>query len=236
MSRTRSPRFRFRSAMPPQSGSSGLVARCVATRLAVVVVCAVAFLGCPRVQVEDDGAPALGPGSLLPADAIPYDFAWQQVVTIAWDGRDESFDAVLQKRGDVVELIGLGPMGRPAFVITHGADGVLMENLAGRELPFEPAYMIADVQKVSYPWGEPVVDGSTETRTLDVAEFTVEETWTDGHLTARTFARADAPDRGVATVRYEGWGDGDAPATATFDNAWFGYVLRVRTVEQQRLP
>lgn len=205
---------------------------------------ACASIGCSGGLHRGDERPLgedpVGPGALLPPDTLGFDFSWHQVVTVAWtnpDGSDqaESFEAVLQGRGGTMQLVGLGPMSQVAFVITHTADGVAYENRSGREFPFEPEYMIADVQRVSFPWGPAPEPGFSGRRRLEVLDVSVEETWDGGHLAERRFARLDAPERGEVVVSYSGWAGGDTASTAVLESGWYGYRLTVRTVSAQRL-
>lgn len=165
---------------------------------------------------------------------MPFDFSWRQSVSIDWGEGAQAFEAVLQKQGDTLQLVGLGPMGRPGFVITQNAEGVTLDNRSGRELPFEPEYMLADVQRVVFPWASPVDAGFEGGRAFERLDVAVAESYRAGVLVERSFERLDAPGRGRAHVTYLGW-DGDAPSEAMLDNRWFGYVLRVTTLTQERL-
>jgi len=179
----------------------------------------------------------IGPGPMLAPTAIAERFLWRQRVTASWDDHSESFDAVLQMDGEELILMGLGPMGRPGFIATLSASGVSFENRSGRCLPFAPDHIMADVQKVYYPWLSTVSEGFTGTRAGEYESLQISETYAEGRLVMRTFQRSDAADRGELRVRYEGWQPGrTAPQRASLDNAWFGYELTIVTVEQQRLP
>ena len=90
--------------------------------------------------------------SLLPVDDLRANLMMRQHVTVKWADREESFDAVLQKRGGVLLLLGLGPMNTVGFKLTLDRKGVSFDNLSGRELPFRPERILADVQRVFYPW------------------------------------------------------------------------------------
>ncbi len=174
---------------------------------------------------------------MLAPTAIAERFVWRQRVVASWGDRSESFDAVLQMDGEALILIGLGPLGRAGFIATLSASGVRFENRSGRSLPFAPEHIMADVQKVFYPWLPPVLAGFTGTRAGEHETLMISETYADGRLVSRSFRRSDAVDRGELRVHYEGWLPGrSAPQRATLDNAWFGYELTIVTVEQQRLP
>lgn len=179
----------------------------------------------------------VGAGPILAPAAIGEPFLWRQRVTASWGDRSESFDAVLQMHDDELTLLGLGPMGRPGFVVTLTAAGVSFENRSSRRLPFDPEHIIADVQKVFYPWMPPPTEGFSGTRASEHGVLMVSETHVEGRLRDRTFTRSDAADRGELRVSYEQWDPAlRAPNRAVLDNPWFGYQLTIVTVEQQSLP
>lgn len=204
-------------------------------RLGVLLLLA----GCIRGESSATSEPATGlsPGPLLEPASIGEPFFWLQRVTATWADRSESFDAVLQLHDDELMLLGLGPMGRPGFIVTLSADGVAFENRSGRRVPFDPEHIIADVQKVFYPWmPEPPAEFSG-TRALVHGILTITETHVDGRLRGRTFERSDARERGALRVIYGDWDpSARAPSRAVLDNPWFGYELTIVTVEQRSLP
>jgi hypothetical protein len=128
-------------------------------------------------------------------------------------------------------------MGSPAFMVALSESGITVENRTGRRMPFAAEHIIADIQKVYYPWLPPVADSFTGTQRGAYEILAISETYADGRPLTRAFRRSDAPDRGELTVTYKGWRSGlVAPARAELSNAWFGYQLTIVTVEQQRLP
>lgn len=193
-------------------------------------------LGCATTTPSDPARVAVDyPGPLLPAESIGPDFQWQQRVTAHWHDKKRGFDAVLSKSEEELILVGLGPMKIPGF-FTRLKDGeVTFENRAPEELPFDPRYMILDVQRVYYPWipGEPPMNGERHHRAHGERVY---ERWRDGRLQERRFVREDGRPAGELAIRYEGWEEGlDAPRRATLDNGWLGYALVIDTLVQQRL-
>lgn len=176
------------------------------------------------------------PGELQPAATMGPDIQWEQRVTAQWgQGSRRGFDAVLSKVGDELLLVGLSPMKTPGFVLRWAGGTLELDNRSPETLPFEPRYIMLDVQRVFFPWipGPPPHDGEREHH---VRGEHVTERWADGRLQERRFVRDDARPPGVITVRYEGWQDGqDAPARAVLENGWFGYSLTIETIVQQRL-
>lgn len=201
-------------------------------RAATLATClGLSIVGCgpePRTR----GTMPLGgpPPALLPISALGADVMLEQHVTARYQDREDGFDAVLQRRGDTLTLVGLGPMGSVGFVVTAtDAEGVTLQNDSGHDVPFEPAHIVADVQRVFYPWltGTPPTDGLREG---DALELHVVEQYASGLLVERRFTMPGAPERGAIVVRYEGWDLGAvAPSSAVLDNAWYGYVLTIET-------
>ena len=194
----------------------------------VVVACATK----PTATADPDAG---YPGTLVPADAIAHDFQWQQRVTAQWHGEQRGFEAVLSKSDEELLLVGLGPMKTPGFFVRLRDGEVSFENRTPETLPFEPRYIMLDVQRVYYPWipGDPPTTGE---RRHAVEGETVYERWEAGRLRERRFAREDGRPAGEITVRYEGWEEGlDAPRRATLTNGWLGYSLVIDTVVQERL-
>lgn len=94
---------------------------------------------------------------LLPAEALAETFVLRQTVTVRWVGEDgeaqeASFDAAVQRQGSSLLLLGLGPMGGVGFTLSLEQGKVSFENRTGQDLPFAPERMLADVQRVYYPW------------------------------------------------------------------------------------
>ena len=177
--------------------------------------------------------------TLLPVDAWPAERFLRQRVRIEWGGGSESFDAVLQRRPGELSLIGLGPMNlvgfRLALLATPGSGGpdeLEFENRSGRELPFSPTHMLADVQRVFYPWLlEGAACGNCERngRRGSVAVF---EKLTGGQLVERRFEIPSDPEAGSVRIRYADWqGDPAVPRQVVIGNGWFGYRITIETLE-----
>jgi hypothetical protein len=168
---------------------------------------------------------------LLPIEAWPIDVSLRQRVRIRWGaGAEEEarFDAVLEKRAGVLLLVGLDPLARPGFVLRAEAGTIEVSNRSGRPLPFDPAHVIADVQRVFYPWN---VDGMSP-------DVRLTETYSGRRVERRTFSRPQHPDSGTIQVSYqEGWlSPSRVPRRAVVRNEWYGYTLEVETLEATPLP
>lgn len=176
------------------------------------------------------------PGTLRPPSAMGADVMMRQRLTARWgEGEETSFDAVLQKQGNALILLGLGPHGGRAFVIAQRDGAVSYEELVDIDLPFPPEFILLDVQRVFFPRlsPAPLGDGVHE-RVVDGER--VIERWQNGKLVSRTFERADGDPAGTITIGYgTGWAPGEQPPTVRFDNGWFGYSLSVETLSWNRL-
>lgn len=174
--------------------------------------------------------------SLRPVSALPFDFMWRQRVDAHWPTGDQAFEAVLQKQQGELTLLGLSPMGLPGFVLTLRADGSLrIENRMGQPLPFEPAYIMADVQRVFYPWLGPVPPAFDGERSGVVGDQQVRELYEHGALRERTFTPIGAEGDQVY-VRYGDRAKGaDAPHKVRLENATRRYALDIETFSQERL-
>jgi len=210
------------------------MSRCSLRGLLLVLALGGAGPSCTRTQhVSARDAEARAAAPLLPPSRIPYDFMWRQRVTAEWPTGKQSFEAVLQKRDGTLVMLGLSPMGLPGFTLTLGEDTALhVQNRMGRELPFEPVYVIADVERVFFPWFQEPPTGPE--RTADIGGFHVHERFEGGVLRERSFARPGA--EGSVRITYDGHAAGlDAPTRVRLVNPWYRYALEIETFEQTRL-
>ncbi len=187
--------------------------------------------------------------ALLPVDAWRGRRLLRQRVRIDWPGGSESFDAVLQRRPGELTLFGLGPMNlvgfRLALLDDDGAGGaaqrIEIDNRSGRALPFSAAHVLADVQRVFYPW---IDDEDEPDPGCDACERTgrqgAVEVWERGpraRPSERRFALVDPSDASEIRIRYADWqGDPAFPGRVELENGWFGYGLRIETLESSPLP
>jgi hypothetical protein len=211
--------------------------------LAVIVAClglGGAMLGCGMLQTEAHRPPrtdaVLDAPILLPVGALAEDVVMQQRVTVRWKDREESFGAVLQKRGQELLLLGLGPMNTVGFRLSLVEGHVSFENRTGRDVPFVPERILADVQRVFYPW----IEGESRCTRCDRrgvrGDLEIVEHIGDEHLEQRRFFVRDRPERGEIVVRYDDWPrDAIAPHRAVLSNGWFGYELLIETTSAERL-
>lgn len=176
---------------------------------------------------------SVGPGPLLPIETASQDFFAEHQVEISWEGNSRNFRAVLQKRGDTLELIMLGPMEQPVVrVFQHGED-VGMERIIQRALPFEPEYILADVQKAFLPWTHDrndLIDGEELVQEGVYETLHWRQVSTAEGIQERRFWRDDIGEEVSLRVVYEYEGDGQTPSAVTLDNTWLSYTLRIQTL------
>lgn len=184
-------------------------------------------------------APPVPPGVLHAPSDYAADFAIDQRVTAGFQEEEQSFRAVIEKRGDSLVMVALGPTGGRAFVLAQHGREVTFESHLPRELPFPPEYMLLDVHRawlVALP-GAPLADG-THTAEIDGEEVT--EVWADARVQTRTFRRLDDTPPGLLTITFEGGldprVDQPAPTRVVLDNGWFGYRLVLDQLTRHVLP
>ncbi len=183
----------------------------------------------PRPRLVD----ADYPGELRAVSDLSIDVLWRQRVSAQWgDGERRGFDAVVQKRGDELTVLGLSPVGVGFAIELHDGE-VSLQNNTSEPLPFPPRFILLDVQRAFYPWlaGE----GAGE-RSAEVDGELVSERWEGGRLLERRFRRVDGEPSGEIVVRHT-WADPRwaAPGRTVVDNHWFGYRLVIETREETRL-
>ncbi len=198
---------------------------------------ALALVGCvskPRPNFTNEDYP----GVLRAPEALADDVLWRQHVTAVWGPEEErrGFDAVIQKVGTALTVLGLSPTGSVGFAIVLQDGNIELTNQMPEGLPFPPRYVLLDVQRTFYPWlptTEPVRDGL---RQGHVDGEHIVETWSGGRLVERSFTRLDQTPPGTLTVRYR-WDEANwsVPTNTVLDNGWFGYKLEIETHEETLL-
>jgi hypothetical protein len=219
-----------------------VTARALRLALALPLCVGLAACGHPdRRSVIAASAPAEYPGALPDPGTLAPDFMVRQTLTIRTqrDGKPLTFelDAVLQKAGDELLIIGFGPMSTKAFTLTQKGDRIEFVQLVGPELPFSPRNIVLDVHRVYFK-RLPAPDAAPAgVRRGELDGEQVEETWQDGELRASVFTRPGSKLAGAVRVE-RGPGCDRAhcePELATLHNEWFGYTLTIASEGYQRL-
>jgi|CXWL01.1.fsa_nt_gi hypothetical protein len=161
-----------------------------------------------------------------PSELSP-DFAVEQHIEARISGRSASFDAVVQKRGDELVVVGLGPLGVRAFVLRQVGGEATFEQRMGPPLPFPPRNILVDIHRSFFkrlPTGDHA-DGVVRGK-LDDEDVT--ETWKDGMLGERRFERASHPEGAVRILYGPGCTAARCePTKLRVINEWFGYELLI---------
>lgn len=188
--------------------------------------------------------PARAPGPLA-ADASTYpftllspalskhDFMVRQNVTIAIDAHGEvhrgTMDVVLQKQGDALLIVGLGPMNTRAFVVEYKDGNVRYERTspAFPDLPIAPRALVVDIERVYFATLPAPPDGYSGTLSGVINDEHVTERWAGGSLQRRTFSRRGFPapividfGPGYTTKKSD-------PHRIVLRNPWLGYEATI---------
>lgn len=119
--------------------AAGLLLAC----LAAAPGCASLGLGLARA-LPDAGREC--PGALRPTAEIGGDFRVRQQARVQGEGLDWRLELAVQKRGDVLLLIGLDTLGGKLFVATQRGTQVEIERPRGR-LPLPPIDLLRDFHR-----------------------------------------------------------------------------------------
>jgi hypothetical protein len=194
------------------------------------------FVGCASRSAQAPPPPYTGPLD-FPDEGVA-DFFDRQRIVATYEGHSFAFDAVLQKRGNELTLLGLTPFGSRAFVVTQKGAAVSFQTYVGTSLPFPPQYMLIDVHRVFFPHvgpGDAAASPGEHTFSSDGEVIT--ETWRDGRVSERTFSRADGRPAGRIVIHYDETMDeeGGHPHHVVLNNGWYGYRLDITTVSHKQL-
>jgi hypothetical protein len=213
------------------------------TRRAAIAV--VVLLGCVppvRTTVISTTDPAEYPCVLHDPSSLPHEFSVRQTITIhaEHDGKpvDGQLDAVLQKQGDTLAIVGFGPMNVKAFTLTQRGDRIELVQYVGPELPFSPRNVVVDVHRILFKrLPAPAEASYSGVIRGELDGEHVEETWRDGQLRAAVFTRPGTSLVGAVRIAL---GPGCTPAacepeTASLTNEWFAYSLEIANEGFERL-
>lgn len=174
------------------------------------------------------------PGELVPPGELPGAVLYRQRVEARFPGREPArFEAVVQKKGDALLVVGLGPMATRAFTIELRGAHLQVEYKAPEARALPPQHLLQDVERAFFRGlpGAPLGDGTHEG--TDRGEL-LSEDWQGGRLRTRTFRREDTPGE-LRIVYADGWEPGTGPPPVELDNGWLGYALTIETVQARSL-
>jgi hypothetical protein len=214
-----------------------------AALVASIPLVAIAGCGQPvRSMVLSTTDPSEYPCVLHDPRTLPNDFLVRQSLTIRaqHDGKPVTgqLDAVVQKQGDTLLIVGFGPMNVKAFTLTHRSDRIELTQFMGPDLPFSPRNVVVDVHRVF--WKRlPAPTGASYSGVVrgELDGEHVEETWRDGQLRASVFTRPGSTLRGAIRVELGPGCDPIhcEPESATLHNEWFDYTLTIVNEGYERL-
>ena len=195
-----------------------------------------------RTAVILTDAPSEYPGALPDPRTLKPNFMVRQTLTIKTqhDGKpvEAELDAVLQKQGDTLLIVGFGPMNAKAFTLTQRGDRIEFAQFMGPELPFSPRNIIVDVHRVYFKrLPSPTEPGYSGVIRGELDGESVVETWKEGQLRGSVFTRPGSKHKGAVRVEL---GPGCEPVrcepeSATLSNEWFGYTLAIANEDYERL-
>jgi hypothetical protein len=211
-------------------------------KAALAALAALAACGAPpRHATLSAGGPSDDPCVLHDPATLPHDFLVHQHVTIrarrAGQPASGQFDAIVQKQGDTLLIVGFGPMNVKAFLLQQRGDRIEFTQFYGPALPFSPRNVVVDVHRVFFQRLPPPAPGFAGARRGELDGETVEETWRGGELRRAVFTRPGGALRGAVTVEL-GPGCTPAacePASAALRNDRFDYALEITNEGYERL-
>lgn len=175
------------------------------------------------------------PGELVPTGEIAGEWVLQQRIDARFGERGGGFEAVLQRRGDALTLVGMTPFRTRAFVMVQRGTQTEFTSYMQQALPFPPRAMLLDAHRVLFMTlpGEAPAEG--ERRGVRAGEE-IREVWAGGRLRERHFRRLDGRPAGSIDVEYEGgMAAPEVPRTVRMRNGWFGYELTITTLSRTEL-
>lgn len=187
---------------------------------------------CAARREAEGPQPALidDPFTFASLTSITPDFAVKQQIAWQGHGHDGSFDAVLQKHGPELTIVGLGPVGIRAFVLKQSDSAFTFEQSLGPKLPFSPRNIAVDVHRAYFKRLPPPAAHFSGELQGDLDGEHVHEVWQDGELQARSFSVNDPARPGLLRIVY---GKGCTavqclPVRVQIESEWRNYKLDIR--------
>lgn len=177
------------------------------------------------------------PNRASPGLGIDF-FARQSVVARTGD-EERSFEIALQSRCGELRVVALTGFGVRLFSAVKDADGLAVETMGGRPLPFAPERVLRDVERTFFHSAPPeaTAPGQLVERVTSFGGETVVERWRDGQLESREVPLADRPDDPPLEIHYGGaWRPPGIADQVRLSNPAFGYDLEIRNHHVEALP
>jgi hypothetical protein len=211
-----------------------------ASRIGALIVAGATAIGCARHPPPPPltaGEPPPTAADLPLPDRIPGDLTLRQKLTAQSTQGGGTFETILQKRPDLLRVLGLTPFGTRAFLLEQRGHQVTFTSYIPRDLPFPPTFMLLDIHRVFDVWlaGPPPTDGD---RSGTVGDEQISERWQAGRLVQRIFNRSrnltPAQPASTVTITYTGQVQPNASPGVAADivlaNDHFGYRLSIHNV------
>lgn len=196
-----------------------------------VAILSVVALGCAGRATMPES-----PQSLPSPARFEENFFLRQEIVARHKGRSVTFRTALEKREDVLRLVGLTPFGSRAFMIEQSGRDVQFKEYVHLGIPFDPMNMLVDVHRVLFEGsgiGAHLGDGTHE---FESASGSIVEAWADGSIVSRVFLDADSTTE-LSRIEFRGVRDAasvTSPLVLLYDRAR-NYELEIKTVEQRLL-
>jgi hypothetical protein len=176
------------------------------------------------------------PQSLPSPARFKGNFFLRQEIVARHKGRSATFEAALEKREDVLKLVGLTPFGSPAFMIEQSGSEVQFKEYVHLGVAFDPIDLLVDVHHVLFEGsgiGARLGDGIHE---FETATGSIVEAWADGSIVSRVFLDASSRTE-LSRIEFRGARDPasvTSPLVLLYDRA-HNYELEIKTVDQRLL-
>jgi hypothetical protein len=191
----------------------------------------------PPAADPSGDASRIYPGELKRPSALGANFAVKQHLRVRFRGREDGFDAVLQKQGDELLVVGLGPVGVRAFVLKQAGDAISFEQRFGPKFPFPPRNVLVDIHRAYFMQlsSPPPSANAVSSIRGDQDGEQISETWQGGNLIRKSFQRPG--QTGEVTLSYEGPCTRSAcrPSRIALNNGWYGYELIIENEDYMTL-
>jgi predicted exporter len=166
---------------------------------------------------------------LPPPMSVPFDFTWRQQLVATYSDQSFTFQAVVEKTGNELQLLFLAPYGSRALLLRQTGAEVESEYFVSQRLPFPVRYILTDVYRVYLRGFEATSKADGTHRAVADGETFVDE-WTNGQLRRREVFAAQTSTEPSVTIEYRPGGTQRMPAAHVFlDNRAYGYRIEIDT-------
>jgi hypothetical protein len=189
-------------------------------------------------KTGDEASPSQLPpyrGPLVPPEEIAADFVWQQRVSAFHGDSKGAFDAVVQKSGLELLVLGLSPFKTRGFALTQRGTSYEYEQFVPFDLPFSPEAVLFDIHRAFFfGLSGPFPDSGTRTSRFEGEAIT--DTFEHKHLVRRLFSPVSGTREDlVVTYDPPGYAPLTPPAMTKLENRAYEYRLEVETSSIQAL-